>query len=51
MSPTVLEEQQRSESLTDEQKRAIIDDYAAAMRGEVVDARAALEEIRAAHDF
>lgn len=32
--------------LTQEQKDEIREDYAAAMRGEVVDARTALEEIR-----
>lgn len=37
--------------LSEAQKRAIREDYDAAMRGEVVDARAALEEIRVVHGF
>lgn len=37
--------------LSGARKRAIREDYDAAMRGEVVDARAALEEIRVAHGF
>lgn len=50
MAPAVME-QEKTEKLTEEQKRALLDDYAAAMRGEVIDARTALEEIRAAHGF
>ena len=50
MAPTVME-QEKTEMLTEEQKKTIVEDYAAAMRGEVLDARAALEEIRAAHGF
>lgn len=50
MAPAILEQEQ-VEKLTEEQKRTILEDYAAAMRGEVVDARAALEKIRAAHGF
>ncbi len=50
MAPAVLE-QEKTERLTEEQKKMILEDYAAAMRGEVVDARTALEEIRAAHGF
>lgn len=50
MAPAVLE-QEKTEKLTEEQKKAVLDDYAAAMRGEVVDARKALEEIRVAHGF
>lgn len=50
MAPAILEQEQ-AEKLTEEQKRTILEDYAAAMRGEVVDARAALEKIRAAHGF
>lgn len=44
-------EQEHAKGLTDEQKKTILDDYAAAMRGEVVDARTALYKIRAAHGF
>lgn len=50
MAPAVLEQEQ-AEKLTEEQKKMILDDYAAAMRGEVVDARTALDKIRAAHGF
>ncbi len=48
---TVILEQDKTEKLTDEQKRAILEDYASAMKGEVTDARTALEKIRAAHGF
>ncbi len=50
MATAALKEEQ-TEKLTEEQKKAILDDYAAAMRGEVTDARTALEKIRAAHGF
>ena len=50
MTPVVLEKEQ-AEKLTEEQKKTILEDYAAAMRGEVVDAQTALEKIRAAHGF
>lgn len=44
-------QQEGVEALTDEQKRAILEDFAAAMNGEVVDAREALEKIRAARGY
>lgn len=37
--------------LSEARKWATREDYIEAMRGEVVDARAALEEVRAAHGF
>ncbi len=39
------------EKLTEEQKRAILRGWNAAKRGEVVDARTMLEEIRRRHGF
>lgn len=50
MAPVVADPE-KTEKLTEEQKREILEDYAAAMRGEVVDAHVALEEIRAAYGF
>ena len=50
MKPTTPDDE-KSEKLTEEQKREIREGYDAAMRGEVVDARTALEEIRIAHGF
>ena len=44
-------QQEGPETLTDEQKKAILEDYAVAMNGEVIDAREALEKIRAAHGY
>lgn len=44
-------QQECAETLTDEQKKAILEDFAAAMNGEVIDARDALEKIRAARGY
>ncbi len=44
-------QQEGPEALADEQKKEILEDYATAMRGEVIDAREALEKIRAAHGY
>lgn len=43
-------QQEGNESLTEERKKAILEDYAA-VRGEVVDAREALGKIRAARGY
>ena len=50
MAPGVADPE-KTEKLTEEQKRTILADYAAAKRGEVVDALEALEEIRVAYGF
>lgn len=50
MAPVVADKE-KTEKLTEEQKKEILEDYAAAMRGEVVDALEALEEIRRQHNF
>lgn len=44
-------QQEGVETLTDERKKAILEDYAAAMNGEVIDAREAMEKIRAARGY
>ena len=44
-------QQEGVKTLTDEQKKEILEDYAAAMNGEVVDAREAMEKIRAARGY
>lgn len=50
MAPVVLE-QEKTEKLTEEQKKAILEAYKESLHDEGVDARAALESIRAAHGF
>lgn len=42
---------EKTEKLTEEQKKAILDAYNESLRDNGVDAMAALEEIRAAHGF
>ncbi len=48
---TETPEQEKAEGLTEEQKRVILEGYNEALRGDYVDMKAALEEIRAAHGF
>ena len=50
MAPTVME-QEKTEMLTEEQKKAILQAYNESLHDNGVDARTALEEIRAAHGF
>ena len=50
MAPVVADNE-KTEKLTEEQKRAILKGYNEALRGDYVDMKAALEEIRAAHGF
>ncbi len=50
MAPVVATPE-KTERLTEEQKRAILDAYNESLRDNGVDAMAALEEIRAAHGF
>ena len=48
MAP-VAADKEKTEKLTEEQKRAILEGYNEALRGEVVDALTAIEEIRVRH--
>lgn len=48
MAP-VVSKPEKTEKLTEEQKKAILKSYNQALRGEVVDALTAIEEMRARH--
>lgn len=48
MAPAVANPE-KTEKLTEEQKKMILEGYNEALRGEVVDALTAIEEIRARH--
>lgn len=50
MAPAILE-QEKTEQLTEEQKKAILKAYDESLHDNGVDALTALEEIRAAHGF
>lgn len=50
MAPVVANKE-KAETLTEEQKKTILEGYNEALRGEVVDMESVLEEIRAAHGF
>lgn len=50
MATTALKEEQ-TEKLTEEQKKAILEAYNESLRDNGIDALAALEEIRVAHDL
>ena len=50
MAPVVADNE-KTEKLTEEQKRAILEGYNESLHDDGVDAIAALEEIRAAHGF
>lgn len=50
MAPAVADKE-KTEKLTEEQKRVILEGYNESLHDDGVDAIAALEEIRAAHGF
>ena len=50
MAPVVADNE-KTEKLTEEQKRAILEGYNESLHDDGVDAIAALEEIRVAHGF
>lgn len=50
MAPVVADPE-KTEKLTEEQKKTVLEGYNEALRGEVVDMESVLEEIRVAHGF